>query len=359
MGFRFRKSINLGGGFRVNLSKSGVGYSLGTKGARITKTAKGTKRTTLSIPGTGISYVSETSGKKKAASHSSKTQQSALRQSTNHSHNSPNNQDNNERKDTVVKKSGKISKDFVLWALTVFFILTFLLYIPHVASFLAFSVALFLTPIQKWQRLLSKFIKGKIKTLVIIVLIILTIETIPTTEITDIDIPPEATMAVLDETTEAAEETTIMNEETTEHTTEPATEPTAEPATTPTTELATVPTTSLSPEPIETKGSTVESTTEATEVVYQGLTIISWPETISRNETGTVKIQGKPNTKYTITVYYKSGASTADGLEAKTTDSNGYVSWSWKVGGRTSAGTFKIVISGSGESKTVYFTVED
>ena len=32
MGFRFRKSINLGGGFRVNLSKSGIGYSWGTKG---------------------------------------------------------------------------------------------------------------------------------------------------------------------------------------------------------------------------------------------------------------------------------------------------------------------------------------
>ncbi|HJI56226.1 MAG: DUF4236 domain-containing protein [Pseudoruminococcus massiliensis] len=31
MGFRYRKSINLGGGFRINLSKSGVGYKLGCK----------------------------------------------------------------------------------------------------------------------------------------------------------------------------------------------------------------------------------------------------------------------------------------------------------------------------------------
>ena len=64
MGFRFRKSINLGGGFRVNLSKSGVGYSWGTKGVRFTKTAKGKRRTTLSIPGTGISYVTESNGTK-------------------------------------------------------------------------------------------------------------------------------------------------------------------------------------------------------------------------------------------------------------------------------------------------------
>ncbi len=32
MGFRYRKSINLGGGFRINLSKSGIGYSWGVKG---------------------------------------------------------------------------------------------------------------------------------------------------------------------------------------------------------------------------------------------------------------------------------------------------------------------------------------
>lgn len=67
MGFRYRKSINLGGGFRINLSKSGIGYSWGVKGYRVTKTAKGTTRRTASIPGTGISYVHET-GKNKSGS---------------------------------------------------------------------------------------------------------------------------------------------------------------------------------------------------------------------------------------------------------------------------------------------------
>ena len=52
MGFRYRKSINLGGGFRINLSKSGVGYSWGVKGFRVTKTASGRTRKTYSIPGT-------------------------------------------------------------------------------------------------------------------------------------------------------------------------------------------------------------------------------------------------------------------------------------------------------------------
>lgn len=64
MGFRYRKSINLGGGFRINISKSGVGYSWGVPGYRRTKTATGRVRKTYSIPGTGLSYVDE-SGKSK------------------------------------------------------------------------------------------------------------------------------------------------------------------------------------------------------------------------------------------------------------------------------------------------------
>lgn len=59
MGFRFRKSHNLGG-FKINLSKSGVGYSWGGKSFRLTKKASGGYRSTSSIPGTGLSYVSDT-----------------------------------------------------------------------------------------------------------------------------------------------------------------------------------------------------------------------------------------------------------------------------------------------------------
>lgn len=59
MGLRYRKSINFGGGFRVNLSKSGIGYSCGTKGYRITKKVRGGTRTTYSVPGTGLLWVDE------------------------------------------------------------------------------------------------------------------------------------------------------------------------------------------------------------------------------------------------------------------------------------------------------------
>ena len=74
MGLRFRKSINLGGGFRINLSKSGIGYSWGTKGYRITKTARGTVRQTISIPGTGISYTEESHAQKTPSTPPKQTQ---------------------------------------------------------------------------------------------------------------------------------------------------------------------------------------------------------------------------------------------------------------------------------------------
>lgn len=53
MGFNYRKSIKLGGGFRVNVSKRGIGISAGVKGYRVSVGPKGIRKT-VSIPGTGI-----------------------------------------------------------------------------------------------------------------------------------------------------------------------------------------------------------------------------------------------------------------------------------------------------------------
>jgi hypothetical protein len=55
MGFYYRKSVNLGP-FRVNLSKSGLGYSVGGRGFRVGTAARGRKYTSFSIPGTGVGY---------------------------------------------------------------------------------------------------------------------------------------------------------------------------------------------------------------------------------------------------------------------------------------------------------------
>jgi hypothetical protein len=55
MGWRFRRSIGRGP-FRINLSKSGLGWSFGRRGARVGVDASGRKRWSIGIPGTGLSY---------------------------------------------------------------------------------------------------------------------------------------------------------------------------------------------------------------------------------------------------------------------------------------------------------------
>lgn len=55
MGFRFRKSIKIAPGVRVNVGKKGSSVSIGGKGATVNFSKKGTK-TTIGIPSTGVSY---------------------------------------------------------------------------------------------------------------------------------------------------------------------------------------------------------------------------------------------------------------------------------------------------------------
>lgn len=56
MGLNFRKSINLGKGFKLNIGKKSVGISGGVKGARVSVNSSGRKTATFSLPGTGLSY---------------------------------------------------------------------------------------------------------------------------------------------------------------------------------------------------------------------------------------------------------------------------------------------------------------
>lgn len=66
MGLNFRKSINLGKGFKLNIGKKSVGISGGVKGARVSVNSSGRKTATFSIPGTGLSYTMNL-GKKKSS----------------------------------------------------------------------------------------------------------------------------------------------------------------------------------------------------------------------------------------------------------------------------------------------------
>ena len=64
MGLRYRKSIKLMPGVKLNLSRSGISTSIGKRGATVNFSKRGT-RATVGIPGSGLSYSSMV-GKRKS-----------------------------------------------------------------------------------------------------------------------------------------------------------------------------------------------------------------------------------------------------------------------------------------------------
>jgi beta-lactamase superfamily II metal-dependent hydrolase len=83
------------------------------------------------------------------------------------------------------------------------------------------------------------------------------------------------------------------------------------------------------------------------------LRIVSVTDPIGQGYTATLKAETLAGAQCTIAVYYKSGKSTASGLYPKEADSQGNVSWSWKVGTRTTPGSWPIVVTASLDGETV------
>lgn len=64
MGLRFRKSVKIAPGVRLNFNKKSTSVSVGGKGARYTVSSTGRRTSSVGIPGTGLSYVeTHTAGK--------------------------------------------------------------------------------------------------------------------------------------------------------------------------------------------------------------------------------------------------------------------------------------------------------
>ena len=65
MGLQFRKRIKICKGVNLNISKTGVGVSVGTKGARYSMHSNGRRTATVGLPGTGLYYTKNLSNAKK------------------------------------------------------------------------------------------------------------------------------------------------------------------------------------------------------------------------------------------------------------------------------------------------------
>jgi len=180
------------------------------------------------------------------------------------------------------------------------------------------------------------------------------LEKLMTSESSIIDTTMEVTTTVEPTTDETTAATTT--EETTKATTTATTinETTKQTTTAITSKETTAATTTASTTTAQTAAPTTTNTTSAsTPIEITGANSIVAP-----GEIASITIKATPNTQYSITVIYKSGPSTSKDLYPKTSDADGVVNWTWKVGSNTAPGTYTIKINGDDETITTSFTVQ-
>lgn len=78
MGLRFRKSIKIAPGVKLNIGSKSVGVSLGGKFAGISLNSRTGAQVRASAPGTGLSYTKKIGGKKKKSTASKKNKQEQI-----------------------------------------------------------------------------------------------------------------------------------------------------------------------------------------------------------------------------------------------------------------------------------------
>ncbi len=96
--------------------------------------------------------------------------------------------------------------------------------------------------------------------------------------------------------------------------------------------------------------SPVSATPEKLESDSADIKITSKPGKVANNDYASLTIQGKPNTEYTLKVYYTSKVSSAKGTGKMKSDAKGVCKWTWKVGASTKAGKHRIDIMCDGKS---------
>jgi hypothetical protein len=86
--------------------------------------------------------------------------------------------------------------------------------------------------------------------------------------------------------------------------------------------------------------------------------LVSLTSPVSAGAYATITVRTTPGASCSIVVYYKSGPSTAQGLGPKTAGGDGICSWTWKVGTRTTPGTWSIVVTTGTVTQQYPFVVQ-
>ena len=106
-------------------------------------------------------------------------------------------------------------------------------------------------------------------------------------------------------------------------------------------------------------GDKESSSDSSSRTTSSNINLVSLDSPVSKGSDVTVSIKGLPNTTYDIDVIYSSGASKASGLEDKTSDSEGNVSWTFKVSSNVKPGTYEVKITDGEDSASYSLEVTD
>ena len=87
------------------------------------------------------------------------------------------------------------------------------------------------------------------------------------------------------------------------------------------------------------------------------ISVVSLNSPIPAGSNAKLTIQTVPGAVCSITVYYKSGPSSAAGLGSQTADASGQATWSWKVGSRTTPGIWEIVVQSNLNNKSANISI--
>lgn len=101
------------------------------------------------------------------------------------------------------------------------------------------------------------------------------------------------------------------------------------------------------------EGNTAEPAEETGTIV-----ILEKPNPGVANHQGIIKVKVPPGASANLSIFYKSGQSTAKYLGWKQADEHGYIEWEWKIGVNTTPGTWPFVVSlADGATLQATFTV--
>lgn len=88
------------------------------------------------------------------------------------------------------------------------------------------------------------------------------------------------------------------------------------------------------------------------------IVILEKPNPGVANHQGIIKVKVPPGASANLSIFYKSGQSTAKYLGWKQADEHGYIEWEWKIGVNTTPGTWPFVVSlADGATLQATFTV--